>query len=443
VQIHFISLGCDKNLVDSEVMLALLERGGHTITHDAALAGAIIINTCSFIEDATQEAIDTAIEMAEFKQSGNCKALILTGCMAQRYREDILGELPEVDAIVGTGDFDAIEDVLRRALSGERVAHVTDKRRLDDTEILTRRVSATPRHYAYLKIAEGCDSHCTYCTIPAIRGAYASRSVESLLVEAAALVRAGARELILVAQDTACYGKDIKGGGVTLALLLRELSCIDGIQWLRVLYAYPENINAELVAEMATNPKVVHYIDMPIQHADDEILRKMGRRGSRAALERTVADLRHAMPDICIRTTFITGFPGESAEQFENLLNFVHETEFDKLGVFEYSQEEGTPAAIMPGQIDPDIKAERKTRLMIAQQGISRGKLADKVGKRCRAIVESHNPEENGYVGRTYMDAPGVDGTLEFTSTNKLTPGDIIEVRITHSSDYDLWGVAE
>ncbi|MCL2673853.1 MAG: 30S ribosomal protein S12 methylthiotransferase RimO [Defluviitaleaceae bacterium] len=441
MKIHFVSLGCDKNLVDSEVMLALLDRGGHTITDDAASAEAIIINTCAFIEDATQEAIDTALEMAEFKTSGVCKALILTGCMAQRYRDDILNELPEVDAIVGTGDFDAIDEVLQRALSGERVSHVTDKRRLDNAEILAQRVSTT-HHYAYLKIAEGCDNHCTYCTIPSIRGPYVSRSVQSLLEEAKGLAEAGVRELILVAQDTACYGSDIADGSTNLPKLLRELAKINGVKWLRILYAYPENITAELIAEMASNPKVVHYIDMPMQHADDEILRKMGRKSSRSALTKTVAELRRAMPDICLRTTFIVGFPGETQRQFENLVDFVSEIGFDKLGVFEYSQEAGTPAATMPGQVPSDVKAERKDTLMSIQQVISRAKLSEKTGKQCKTIVEKYEPGENRYIGRTYMDAPNVDGTIMFSGEKELSPGDIVDVRITHGFDYDLEGVA-
>jgi len=442
MRIHFVSLGCDKNLVDSEVMLALLDRGGHTITDDAASAEAIIINTCAFIEDATQEAIDTALEMAEYKISGVCKALVLTGCMAQRYREDILNELPEVDAIIGTGDFDAIEDVLQRAIAGERVAHVTDKRRLDNTEILKKRVSTT-HHYAYLKIAEGCNNCCTYCTIPSIRGPYVSRSVESLFEEAKGLAASGVRELILVAQDTTCYGSDIDDENTNLPMLLRELSKIDGIEWLRILYAYPENITDELIHEMASNPKVVHYIDMPMQHADDEILHKMGRKSSQAALTKTVANLRKAMPDICLRTTFIVGFPGETQRQFENLVDFVSEIGFDKLGVFEYSQEDGTPAATMPDQVSPDVKAERKDNLMSIQQVISRAKLSDKTGKLCKTIVERRAPEKNRYIGRTYMDAPNVDGTIMFKSKKELHPGNIVDVRITHGFDYDLEGIAE
>ncbi|MCL2618617.1 MAG: 30S ribosomal protein S12 methylthiotransferase RimO [Defluviitaleaceae bacterium] len=440
MQIHFISLGCDKNLVDSEVMLALLDRGGHAVTQEPELADAIIVNTCAFIEDATQEAIDTALEMSAYKEGGRCKALILTGCMAQRYRDSILAELPEVDAIVGTGDFDAIEDVLERAVGGERVAHVTDKRRPDNADSLTRRISATPRHYAYLKIAEGCDNRCTYCTIPDIRGSYVSRSVPSLLEEARALVDGGAREIVLVAQDTACYGKDIAGGGVTLAALLRDLARIDGVRWLRILYAYPENISDELVAEMAANPKVLHYIDIPMQHADDGVLRKMGRASSRAALTHTVAKLRRAMPDICLRSTFITGFPGETDGQFENLLSFVREIRLDKLGVFEYSREDSTPAAKMPDQIEPRVKALRKERIMMLQQDISREKLAVKVGQTIDVIVEGFAPDEGVYTGRTAMDAPGVDGEIRLTSGTELVPGDIVSVRVTGSSEYDLEG---
>ena len=443
MQIHFISLGCDKNLVDSEVMLALLHRGGHTITPDPAEADAIIINTCSFIENATQEAIDTAIEMSAYKTDGSCKALVLTGCMAQRYRDDILGELPEVDAIVGTGDFDAIENVLTRACSGERVSHVTDKRRLDDSDILTQRIASTPRHYAYLKIAEGCDNHCTYCTIPAIRGPYASRSVQSLMKEAKALAEAGAREIVLVAQDTACYGRDLSDSGVSLASLLRELSSIDGIKWLRILYAYPENITDELIAEMASNRKVLHYIDIPMQHADDGILRMMCRKSSRAALTQTVEKLRGAMPDICLRSTFMTGFPGETQAQFDNMMNFISEIAFDKLGVFEYSQEDGTPAAVMTGQIPTNVKARRKDMLMSLQQDISRRKLCSKVGLVLTVIVENISPDDGRYVGRTYLDAPGVDGVIIFESARGLMPGDFVSVKITGSSEYDLEGIAE
>ncbi|MDL2248676.1 30S ribosomal protein S12 methylthiotransferase RimO [Tyzzerella sp. OttesenSCG-928-J15] len=439
-KISFISLGCDKNLVDSEVMLGIINKEGYVITNDEAQADVIIVNTCGFILDATEEGIENVISAGEYKTKGNCKALIVTGCMAQRYKDDIFNEMPEVDAVVGTGDYVKIGQVIEETLGGKKVKMVTDINNLINEELLENRILSTPSHYAYLKIAEGCDSHCTYCTIPSLRGKYRSRKLESLVREASNLCASGIKELILVAQDTALYGKDIYGRQ-ELPKLLKALSEIEELEWIRLLYCYPENITDGIIAEIRDNPKVCHYIDMPIQSGDDEILKRMGRKSSGGELKEIIAKLRGEVPDIVLRTTLISGFPGESDEQFNNTLKLIEDIRFDKLGVFAYSPEDGTPAAKMPNQIDDDIKEQRKDYILEVQKKISAEICEAKVGKVYKVMVEGKLPEEGVYCARTYGDAAEIDGMVFFESNDDIMAGEFRNVLITAASDYDLTGV--
>ncbi|MCL2564734.1 MAG: 30S ribosomal protein S12 methylthiotransferase RimO [Defluviitaleaceae bacterium] len=440
MKISFISLGCDKNLVDSEVMLGIIDREGYTITNDEALADVIIVNTCGFILEATEEGIENVIAAGEYKQQGKCKALIVTGCMAQRYKDEIFDELPEVDAVVGTGDFEKIVEVIDAALEGEKVQMVTDINHMINEELFENRKLSAVVPYAYLKIAEGCDSHCTYCIIPSLRGRYRSRKIESLVREAANLCEKGIREIVLVAQDTARYGIDLYGKG-ELARLMRELAKIEDLEWIRLLYCYPESLTDEIIAEIRDNPKVCNYIDMPMQSGDDEVLKYMGRKSSQKFLSELIGKLRTEVPDIALRTTFITGFPGETHKQFENTLDFIEKMRFDKLGVFIYSPEEGTPAAKYPNQIDEDVKLERKNIILDMQKYISSQILAEKVGKTYKVMVEGRLPEENVYMARTCGDAAEIDGMVFFESDEDIIAGAMREVEITKSSDYDLTGV--
>lgn len=441
MKISFISLGCDKNLVDSEVMLGLINKEGYVITEDEADADIIIINSCGFIADATQEAIDNIIRVGEYKKTGSLKGLIVTGCMAQRYKNEIFKSLPEVDAVVGTADFENIGDVIKAVSEGEKnVLRITDKNRRLDESLSGLRMMTTLGGFAYLKIAEGCDARCTYCTIPSLRGSYRSRTVESLIKEAQGLAEKGVKELIIVAQDTALYGKDLYGHS-ELHTLLKKLSEIEGIEWLRILYAYPENITDELIIEMATNPKICHYLDMPIQHASDRILRLMGRKSRKTELLEVIGKLRGAIPDIALRTTLIVGFPGETEEDFEELKSFVSEVAFDRLGVFEYSREEGTPAYGMKNQVHHSTKARRKREILTLQNEISERLCRGFTGRRLKVIVEGKLSGEEGiYIGRSYRDCYEIDGYVFFSSERELLSGDFTEVLITSSSEYDLTG---
>ena len=443
--IHLVSLGCDKNLVDAEVMLGLLAEAGHTYTNDPAGAEAILVNTCSFIAAAAQEAIDTILEMAAYKQTGRCRYLAVTGCLVSRYERLIFSEIPEVDAIVGPGDYGRIGEALKLLKAGDKPAFFGGRdSRMEEGDALKRRLNA-PSHFAYLKIAEGCDNHCTYCTIPSIRGVYRSRTLESLAAEGAFLAGQGVRELVLVAQDTSRYGTDLYGQS-RLSDLLRQLSAIEGIVWIRLLYAYPEHLTDESITEMARNPKVCHYIDLPMQHADDALLKRMGRRSTQTGLRAAVGKLRAAMPDIAIRTTFITGFPGETEEQFANLLNFVREMAFDKVGVFPYSQEEGTPAAGFPGQLEEKVKKRRASRLAAAQKKISAAKLKGLVGQRLRVMVDGAVTGPDGgelYSGRSYRDCYEIDGCVYFPRRREILSGELVTVAITGSAAYDLFGEEE
>lgn len=441
-KISFVSLGCDKNLIDSEIMLGLIDEEGYEITYDDSEADIIIINSCGFIMDANQEAIDKVLEMADYKREGKCKALIVTGCMAQRYKDEIFESLPEVDAVVGTGDFENIGAVIKRLLEGEKqVELVTDKEHLLNPDNSYKRIITTTGGFSYLKIAEGCDNHCTYCTIPSLRGHYRSRTIESLVKEANILADKGVRELILIAQDTSLYGQDIYGRKA-LPELLRELSKIEDIKWLRILYCYPENITDELIEEMASNEKVLHYLDMPIQHSENRILKLMGRRSTREGLVSIIEKMRSKMPDMCIRTTLITGFPTETEEEFKAQCDFIKEVGFDRLGVFTYSQEEGTPAARMDGQIDEEVKAERKDYILKLQRSISASICEKYVGKTLEVIVEGKidGEEENIYCGRSYRDCYEIDGFVFFKSDEELLAGDFYNIKITEAGDYDLIG---
>ena len=437
MKILFISLGCDKNLVDTEVMLGLLASRGYEMTDDETQADIIVINTCCFIHDAKEESIQNILEMAEYKKSGQAKALIVTGCLAQRYRQEILDEIPEVDEVLGTTAYDKILDAVDAALAGKQEVMLSDIDALPLPE--TKRLVTTGGHFAYLKIAEGCDKHCTYCIIPKIRGDFRSVPMERLVKEAKELAEQGVKELILVAQETTLYGKDLYGEKA-LHVLLRELAKISGIRWIRILYCYPEEITDELIRVMKEEPKVCHYLDLPIQHANDEILRRMGRRTSRQQLIDIIGKLRREIPDICLRTTLITGFPGETEEQHEELMDFVDEMEFDRLGVFTYSPEEDTPAALMPDQIDEEVKEERQAELMELQQDIAFDNAQDMVGREVLVMVEGKVADENAYVGRTYRDAPNVDGLIFINTDEELLSGDFARVKVTGAVDYDLIG---
>ncbi len=437
MKILFISLGCDKNLVDSEVMLKLLEEKGYQFTEDETEADIIVINTCCFINDAKEESVNTILEMAEYRKSGKCKALIVTGCLAQRYQNEILEEIEEVDAVLGTTTYDAIAETVEKVLGGRKQMQVEDIDRLVPDQ--GGRVLTTGGHYAHLKIAEGCDKHCTYCIIPKLRGRFRSVPEERLVAEAEKLAEQGVKELILVAQETTLYGVDLYGEK-RLPELLKKLAAIPGIRWIRVQYCYPEEITEELIQVMKQEPKICHYLDLPIQHASDRILKRMGRRTTQADLRNIIGRLREEIPDICLRTTLITGFPGETQEDHEELMRFVDDCEFDRLGVFAYSPEEDTPAAAMPDQIPEEVKEERRAELMELQQEIAFEKAEEMTGRELTVMIEGKVADENAYVGRTYKDAPDVDGYLFLNTDEILMSGDFAKVRVTGAVEYDLIG---
>ena len=438
MKILCVSLGCDKNLVDTEMMLGLLNRDGHTFTDDENEADIIVINTCCFINDAKEESVNTILEMAELKKTGKCKALIVTGCMAQRYKQEILEEIPEVDGILGTSTYDEISNVLKQALGGE--AHVSCFHDLNALpEVETSRIITTGGHYAFLKIAEGCDKHCTYCIIPSLRGNYRSVPMERLLKEANELADQGVRELILVAQETTLYGVDLYGKKM-LPELLHKLAEIPGIYWIRIQYCYPEEITDELIQTIREEIKVCSYLDIPLQHASDSILKRMGRRTTESAIREMIAKLRREIPDLALRTTLISGFPGETEEDHETLMRFIDDMEFDRLGVFTYSQEEDTPAAAMEDQIPEEVKKERRAEAMELQQEISLEKCQDMIGRTVLVMIEGKVADENAYVGRTYRDAPGVDGYIFINTDQELMSGDFVHARVTGALEYDLMG---
>ena len=437
MKILFISLGCDKNLVDTEVMLGMLASRGYEMTNDEQEADIIVINTCCFIHDAKEESIQNILDMAEYKKNGSAKALIVTGCMAERYRQEILEEIPEVDEVLGTTAYDRILDAVDAALAGQHEVMTADLDALPLPE--TKRLVTTGGHFAYLKIAEGCDKHCTYCIIPKIRGNFRSVPMERLLKEAQDLAEQGVKELILVAQETTLYGKDLYGEK-SLPKLLRELCKISGIRWIRILYCYPEEITDELIQVMKEEPKICHYLDLPIQHANDTILKRMGRRTSKQELIDIVQKLRKEIPDICLRTTLITGFPGETQEQHEEVMEFIDTLEFDRLGAFTYSPEEDTPAATFEDQIDEEVKEDRQADIMELQQEIAFDKAEDMIGREVLVMIEGKVADENAYVGRTYRDAPNVDGLIFINTDVELISGDFAKVKVTGALDYDLIG---
>ena len=437
MNIYFVSLGCDKNLVDSEMMITSLRKNGFVLTDDIEEADVIVVNTCCFIGDAKEESINTLIEMGGYKD-GRCKLLVAAGCLAQRYHNEIKEDIPEVDLIVGTMGYEDLSDKINEALEGTGVLES-----LKDIDYLptplTDRDSMSGGYYAYLKIAEGCDKCCTYCVIPKVRGHYRSVPMDNLIAQAKHLVNNGAIELILVAQETTLYGKDIYGEK-SLPKLLDELSKIDELKWIRILYCYPEEITDELIDAIKRNPKVCNYLDMPIQHGADDVLRRMGRWTNREQIENTVSKLRKEIPDIVLRTTLITGFPGETEEDFEQLKEFVEKMQFDRLGVFTYSREEDTPAAEMVEQIEEEIKASRRDEIMQIQQDIAFDKSNSRVGEIYEVMIEGKLPEEGVYIARTYMDAPDVDGYVFIQSDYNFDSGDFVKVEITRSDEYDLIG---
>ncbi len=443
-KIAFVSLGCDKNLMDSEIMLGLIEEEGYIITPDESDADIVIINSCGFIMEANEEAIDNILRIADYKTEGKLCGIIVTGCMAQRYKEEIFDSLPEVDAVVGTGDFEKIGEVIKALTEGKKqVKLITDNNnKISEDNFLKRKIS-TAGGFAYLKIAEGCDNLCTYCTIPSLRGKYRSRTMDSLMRETEMLAKNGVKEIILIAQDTSMYGTDIYGKKA-LPELLKKISDIDGIEWIRILYCYPENITDELINEIAGNRKICRYLDMPIQHSDNEILKKMGRKSTNEKLLNVIEKIRRKMPDFCLRTTLIVGFPGESDENFNNLVDFIRKVEFDRLGVFTYSREENTPAYKMKGQIDEDIKKQRKDYIMELQKTISAGKCDSFIGKTLKVIIEGKIEGENNiFCGRSYRDCYEIDGFVFFEGKGELIAGDFVFVKITGASDYDLIGVID
>lgn len=438
MKIMFVSLGCDKNLVDTEMMIGMLSEKGYEFTDDENEAEVIVVNTCSFINDAKQESIENLIHMGTLKENGRLRALIAAGCLAQRYSEDIKRDIPEVDAIVGTMAIDKIVDAVESSLNGAKEVFTAP---LDAPLVCgKKRILTTGGHYAYLKIAEGCEKHCTYCAIPSFRGTYRSVPLEILVNEARTLCENGAKEIILVAQETTVYGIDLYGKK-SLPLLLQKLKEIEDLYFIRILYCYPEEIDDELIAEIRDNEKVVKYLDIPIQHASDSVLKRMGRRTTCESLENTINKLRENIEDIAIRTTLITGFPGETSKDFKQMLSFVKRMKFDRLGVFTYSQEEGTAAARMSGQVPEFIKKLRRNRIMKAQQAIAFKRAEEMVGKTLTVMVEGKMPEEGAYVTRTYKDAPNVDGFLFLETNKELMSGDFIKATVTCADNYDLVGV--
>lgn len=440
MKLLFISLGCDKNLVDSEVMLGVLVEKGHTITDDEAEAEGVVINTCCFINDAKEESINTILDMAELKNSGQLQVLIVAGCLGQRYKEEIQKEIPEVDAIIGTASIEKVAETIDEVMGGRGQNHFEDIQR--KPVYGKKRVVTTGGHFAYLKIAEGCDKHCTYCIIPKVRGNYRSIPMDSLVQEAEKLVSEGVKELILVAQETTLYGMDLYGKK-SLPELLHKLCKIKDLHWIRILYCYPEEITEELIDAIEKEEKICHYLDIPIQHASDRILKRMGRKTNKQELINMVARLRERIPDICLRTTLITGFPGETDKDHEELKEFVDRMEFDRLGVFMYSPEEDTPAAVMEDQIPEEVKQKRQEEIMLLQQEIAFDKAESMEGRHVSAMIEGKIVDEDAYIARTYKDAPNVDGYLFINTPRELMTGDLVKAVITGSHEYDLIGELE
>lgn len=438
MKILFVSLGCDKNLVDSEVMLGLLYEAGYEITDDEEAADAAVVNTCCFINDAKEESINTIIELGERKKQGKLQAIVVTGCLAQRYEKEISKQLPEVDAIVGTTAYEEIVHVLKETLEGEHPHRIKSIDYLPEKNY--HRIMTTGGYYSYLKIAEGCNKNCSYCIIPKVRGRFRSVPMEHIIETARELTEKGAAELILVAQETTLYGVDLYGEK-KLPELLRRLCELPLLKWIRILYCYPEEITDELIQTIKTQKKICHYLDLPIQHCSDTILKRMGRRTTKAELMERIRRIREEIPDIALRTSLITGFPGETEAEHEELKEFIRQMRFERLGVFTYSPEEGTKAAQMENQIDEALKEKRREELMLLQQEIIEQRMEDYISVECEVMIEGSLPEEeNVYVGRTYMDAPNVDGYIFVKARAGLMSGDIVKVLITDAREYDLIG---
>ena len=437
MKIMFISLGCDKNLVDTEKMLGLLGAKGYSFTDDETEAEIIVVNSCCFINDAKEESIETILEMAQYKENGNLKALIVTGCLAERYKDEIIKEIPEVDAVLGTASYDDIVEAVDASLNGEKPLIFKEINRIPEIDV--NRMVTTGGYYAHLKIAEGCDKHCTYCIIPKIRGNFRSVPMESLVKEAEYLASIGVKELILVAQETTMYGVDLYGEK-SLHILLKELCKINDIKMVRIMYCYPEEIYDELIETIATEKKVCHYLDMPIQHCSDSVLKRMGRRTSKNELIAIINKLRQRIPDIVLRTTLIAGFPGETEENHQEMMEFVDEMEFDRLGVFTYSPEENTPAATMDNQLPEDVKEQWRDEIMELQQEIAFDKSISMIGRELLVMVEGKIANEPAYVGRTYMDAPGIDGNIFISTGEEFISGDLVKVKVIGANEYDLIG---
>ena len=436
IKVGMISLGCPKNQVDAERMLANLDRNSFEIADCYEGVDAVVVNTCGFIDEAKQEAIENILEMAQLKEEGIVGKIIVSGCLSERYKEQIFEEMPEVDAVIGIGAIGRIDEVVRRVIKGERILDVPPK---EELPLCGERLLTTPEYWAYLKIADGCSNRCAYCAIPGIRGDYRSVEMDMLVEEARQLAAAGTKELILIAQDTTAYGKDLYGE-YKLPELLDRICEVDGIEWIRLLYCYPDKVTDELLEVMKNQPKVLHYIDLPVQHASDKVLARMNRHGDSALIRDTIARIRAALPDAVIRTTIMVGFPGEGEEEFETLAEFVNEIEFDRLGCFSFSPQEGTPAYDMDEQVDDEVKSRRGDIIMADQLEIVTLKNEEKNGRDYRVIVESYDGYTDSYSGRTYMDAPEIDGTISFTTDNKYEPGDFVNVRVIGVNDYDLIG---
>jgi ribosomal protein S12 methylthiotransferase len=435
--IYFESLGCDKNLVDSEVMLGMLNQEGFTLTMNAEDADAIIINTCSFIHDAKEESINTIIEYAGLKEGGQLKALIVVGCLTELYKEEVMKEIPEIDAILGAANYDRILEAVSEALAGHKYIRFDS---IDNNpEVFINRTTETTKHYGYLKIAEGCDNNCTYCIIPKLRGKFRSRKMESLIEEVRFLVDQGKTEIILVAQDVGKYGTDIYNKKA-LPELIQKIAEVEGVHWIRLLYVYPEDVTEELISLMKDDPKLLHYIDMPLQHVDDTILKRMARKSRQESIRNLILRLREQVPDICIRTTFIVGFPGETEEAFQELYRFVDVMKLDRVGVFTYSREEGTPAYTMDNQIDASLSMKRKDQIMLLQQNISTEKNRSMIGRTIEVMVDGYVPKDDIYIGRSYKDTPDVDGYVFLESDETLLSGDFVTVKIVQANEYDLIG---
>ena len=436
VKVGFVSLGCPKNLIDTEVMLKKVAEAGYELVAEDFEADVIIINTCAFIESAKQEAIDNILDIAWLKKNRNLKGIIVTGCLAERYREEVMNEMPEIDAMLGVGSIDRIVRAIKEVMKGRKYVSFEDK---NTSALGGERIVTTPEYSAYLKIAEGCDNRCTYCAIPDIRGKFRSRPMEDIVKEAKDLEELGAKELILVAQDTTRYGQDLYGK-YALTELIQKITAETEIPWIRLLYCYPDKITDDLCLEFKNNPRLLNYIDMPIQHINDEVLRRMNRRGGSKAIKDSIAKLREAVPDITLRTTVICGFPGETEEQFEELCQFVKDAKFDKLGAFAYSQEDGTPAAEFDGQLDEQVKQDRADIVMATQAEVSAALNAKKLGRMLDVLMEDFDPVAETYYGRSIADAPDIDGKVYFTAPKGLRPGHIYKVKITDTVDYDLFG---